>query len=117
MALEPSPLGEISGFTGGFFKTAGSYPQGRFALLVSNIITVFTIFAGLAFLFWFVTGALTWVTSGGDPEQIKKAKNQMGSAIVGLFVTVLSYTIIFILGKITGFEILNIEAIISRLAP
>jgi cytochrome bd-type quinol oxidase subunit 2 len=117
MALNPSPLGEVSGFTGGFFKTAGSYPQGRFALLISNIITVFTIFAGLAFLLWFVTGALTWATSGGNPEQTTKAKNQMSSATAGLFVTVLSYAIIFILGKITGFEILNVEAIISRLAP
>lgn len=117
MALKPSPLGEVSGFTGGFFTTAGGYPQGRFAFLVSNIITVFTIFAGLAFLFWFVAGALTWTTSGDNPEQITKAKNQMGTAVAGLFITVLSYAIIFILGKLTGFEILNVETIISRLAP
>jgi len=111
-----TPLGRISGFSKGFFKTVDQ-PQARFASIVSNIITVFTFFAGLAFLFWFVTGALTWITSSGQPEQLNKAKNQMGTAFIGLFIIVISYSIISILGKVTGLNLLNPELIINKLIP
>jgi len=117
MGPKPSSLGEISGFVSGFFKTAGAYPQSRFALLISSVITVFTIFAGLAFLLWFIVGALSWTTSGGNPEQLTKAKNQMSTAVAGLFLIVISYSIISILGKITGLNILNVETIINKLRP
>jgi len=110
-------LGQIRGFSKGFFKTAPTQPQTRFASIVSNIITVFTFFAGLAFLFWFLTGALTWITSSGQPEQLNKAKNQMGTAFIGLFIIVISYSIISILGKVTGLNILNPELIINKLRP
>ncbi len=109
-------LGVIRGFSKGFFKTSAQ-PQTRFASIVSNIITVFTFFAGLAFLFWFVTGALTWITSSGQPEQLNKAKNQMGTAFIGLFIIVISYSIISILEKVTGLNILNPELVIEKLRP
>jgi len=115
--LSYTPLGEISGFSRGFFKTAGSQAPSRFAILISNVITVLTIFGGLAFFFWFVIGALSWTTSGGDPEKLTKAKSQMSAAVAGLFILILSYAIIFILGKITGLNILNLENLIKRLKP
>jgi len=110
-----TPLGQIRGFSEGFFKTAGNQPASRFEFIVSNIITVLTIFGSIAFLLWFVIGALTWITSGSNTEQLNKAKNQMSTAFVGLFVLVLSYSIIFILGKVTGLNMLNPELIIKNL--
>jgi cytochrome bd-type quinol oxidase subunit 2 len=110
-------LGQIRGFSKGFFKTAPTQPQTRFASIISSVITVFTLFAGLAFLFWFLTGALTWITSSGQPEQLNKAKNQMSTAFVCLFIIVISYSIISILGKVTGLDILNPELIINKLRP
>jgi len=112
-----TPLGQIRGFSQGFFKTAGNQPASRFANIISSIITVLTIFGGLAFLLWFLSGALTLITSSGKPEQLNKAKNQMSTALIGLFVLVLSYSIIFILGKVTGLNILNPELIIQKLKP
>jgi len=123
LALKPQlladsqSLGPIKGFSKGFFKTAGQQPANRFAILVSNIITVLTIFAGLAFLFYFVIGALAWITSGGETESLTKAKKQMTSAITGLFIIVISYSLIFILSKVTGLAILNPEDIIKNLKP
>ena len=112
-----TPLGQIRGFSEGFFKTAGNQPASRFEFIISNIITVFTIFGGIAFLLWFVIGALTWITSGNNTEQLNKAKNQMSTAFIGLFILVLSYSIIFILGKVTGLNMLNPELIIKNLKP
>ncbi len=89
----------------------------RFALVISNIISVLTIFAGLAFLIWFVVGALTWTTSGGQAEQLSKAKAQMGNALVGLFVTIMVIPITYVIAKLTGLDILNPINVIPKLLP
>ncbi|MBU2051891.1 MAG: hypothetical protein Q8P47_01665 [Candidatus Beckwithbacteria bacterium] len=108
---------EITGFNKGLYKTAGAGVTGRLTEIFSNIVTVLTIFGGLAFLFWFVIGAFQWTSSGGNPEQMNKAKSQMSTAIAGLFVLVLSTSIIWILGKVTGLDIINLESLIKKVVP
>jgi len=116
LAQSSTSLGPITGFSKGFFKTT-SQPANRFELIISNVITVFTIFGSIAFLLWFIIGALNWITSGSNTEQLNKAKQQMSTATVGLFVLVLSYSIIFVLSKLTGLNILNPAQIIKNLTP
>ena len=114
--IADAPLPPVSGFNTGFFKTAAN-PATRTTSIISNIVTVLTIFGGIAFLVWFVIGALQWTTSGGNPQQLDKAKSQMSTAIAGLFVLILSSSFFFIIGKVTGFEILNLENMIQQLLP
>lgn len=96
---------------------AGNSAITRLAFALSNIVGVLTVFAGLAFLIYFVIGALTWTTSGGQPEQLSKAKSQMGTALVGLFVTALTIPITYIVAKLTGLDILNPIKILPHLLP
>ena len=110
-------LPPVSGFGQGFFQAAGDNAGGRMATLISNLISVLTIFGGLAFLTWFVIGALTWINSVGSPKQVDKAKGQMGAALTGLFVLILSYAILSLLSRITGLDILNFEDLVNRLKP
>jgi len=108
----------FSGFSG--FSEADpalSDAPGRFASIITNIVAILTIFAGLAFFLWFLVGALTWITASNDPKQLDKAKNQMGTAIVGLTIVILSIPIIYIIGKIIGFDIINFETIIEAITP
>jgi len=114
----PKDLGLIEGFSQGFssFSSSSDAPS-YFAEIVSNIITVLTIFAGLAFLIYFVIGALNWITAAGKPEQLNKAKDQMTTAFAGLFVTVITISIVIIIGKITGFNIIDIETILNNITP
>lgn len=107
----------ITGFGKGLYKSAGGSATSRFTEIVSAIVTVFTVFGGLAFLFWFVIGAVQWTTSGGNPEQVNKAKSQMSTAVAGLFVLIISYGAIWIIGKVTGLNILNLEKLIGRITP
>ena len=109
---------QLTGFSG--FSDAGSATAdapGRFADIFSNIISVMTIFAGLAFLLWFVIGAFTWITGSDDPAQLDKAKKQMSSAIIGLVAAVAVIPIAYIVSKLTGIEILNPESIIGNILP
>lgn len=108
----------FSGFSGfSEAEPALSDAPSRLAQLITNIVSIFTIFAGLAFFLWFLIGALTWITASNDPKQLEKAKNQMGTAIVGLIVILLSIPITYIIGKVLGFDIINFEAIIETITP
>lgn len=117
LAQTTTALPDLSGFSDGLFKTAGSTPDTRLTQVISNIVGVLTIFGGLAFLTWFVIGAVQWTASGGNPEQMNKAKSQMSTAVAGLFVLILSMSVVWILGKVTGLDILNLEDLIKKVRP
>lgn len=71
-----NPLGSVT-----------SVPQ-----LIGNIIkTILTVVGALA-LGMFVYGGFTWLTSGGSSERIKKGKDILVWAVIGLVVIFASYT-------------------------
>ena len=99
-------LGTLKGFSEAY------QPQeeaGHKALtkILSNTLGFLTIFAGLAFIIYFLLGALSWVTSSGQPEKVQKAQNKMTSAAIGLIAVVATYGIGFIVGKVLGIDILD----------
>jgi len=50
-----------------------------------------------------VYGGAMWMTSGGNEEQIKKAKGMIVNAIIGLVIVLLAYAISsFIIDKLAG---------------
>lgn len=50
--------------------------------------------AGLAALIFLLLGALSWVTSSGDKENVKKAQEKIQAAVVGLVVIIAVLAII-----------------------
>lgn len=72
-----SPIGEVTG------------PE-----LIGRIIkTVLGIVGALA-LAMFVYGGFTWLTSGGSPDKIKKGRDILMWAVIGLIVIFTSYTLV-----------------------
>jgi Ca2+/H+ antiporter len=70
--------------------------------LATVMSAVFVLIGGMAVLFLLV-GAVRYATSNGDQGNIKKAKDTILFAIVGLVVSTLAFTIVqFTLGKISG---------------
>ncbi len=117
LAQVKTNLGPIRLTPKGFTESFGNDPASRLEEILSSIVSVFTIFAGIAFLLYFVVGAVTWATAGGRPETLDKAKNQMSTAIIGLVITVVGIAIFWILGEVTGLNILNPARLIERLTP
>jgi len=113
LTANSTPLGKISGFNQGITRPFTDAPS-RFTSILSNIIAIITIFAGLSFLIYFIIGGLTWIT-GGDAQQLEKAKKQMSSAIIGLILVILTIPISYLISKFTGLDILNIGQIINNL--
>lgn len=117
LAQVKTDLGPIRLTPKGFTENFGNDPTGRLEKIISSIISVFTIFAGISFVIYFLVGAVTWVTAGGHPETLDKAKNQMSTALIGLVITVVGVGVMYVLGKVTGLNILNPAEIIKDLAP
>ena len=120
MTHSPSPLSlnlpPISGFKSGLTQTTDSVladPASRFASVISNIIAAITIFAGIFFLVYFLISAFTWVT-GGDPQQLEKAKKQMSSALIGLSLVILLIPITYLISRLTGLDIINFADLLKQ---
>ncbi len=85
--------------------------------LISTIVGFLTIVSGLAFLIYLILGGFSWITSGGDPEKVKAAQNNITNAIVGLIVVVIAYAVVSIIGSVVGFSILKPAAMLDLLGP
>jgi len=112
----PLKLNPLSGFGQGITNVKTDVAN-QFSDTISNIITILTIFSGVAFLIWLLIGALTWITSSDKADRLEKAKNQMSQAIIGLVIVILAVAITSLLSKITGFAILDPASIINNLLP
>ncbi|HUS60260.1 MAG TPA: hypothetical protein VMX76_02645 [Nevskiaceae bacterium] len=88
-----------------------------FVRIISNIIGIMTIIAGIWFIFQFIIGGLGFMTAGGDPKKMSETTKKITSALIGLVVVVAAYAIIHLLGAILGFDILNPQDIIETLGP
>jgi len=85
--------------------------------IISNTYTFLTLVGGISFILYFVLGALNWVTASGKQDKVEKAKSMMTDATIGIIIIVLSYPIIYIIGRVLGLDILHPENIIPMLGP
>lgn len=104
------PLSPNSGF-GGFGKLGleGSSAENApsiFNSFISGVIGVLTIVAGLWFIFVFISGAISMISSGGDKGALESARKRIFNALIGLAVVVASIFLIELVGKILGINLI-----------
>ena len=95
----------------------GENVLGTVATVLSNIIGSLTVLGGLFFVVYFFMGAFKWITAGGDSGKIEKARDQMIQGVLGLLVMVISYSLIGILSRVIGLDLINIEETLKGLVP
>jgi hypothetical protein len=61
--------------------------------LISGIINVLLSLLGVVFLILIIYGGYTWMTAMGDETKVKKAKQVITTASIGLVIIILSYGI------------------------
>ncbi|MCJ7792993.1 MAG: hypothetical protein MUP45_03390 [Candidatus Marinimicrobia bacterium] len=120
--LAQTSLGRIGGADGfGPFGNLDlgdvSAAAGAFTTIISNVIGIMTIIAGIWFIFMFIVGAFGYLTAGGDSKKIGDATRRIGTALTGLIVIVIAYALISLIGGLLGFDILNPQDIIIKLKP
>jgi len=71
--------------------------------LLTRLIKVIFAFTGVLALLQFIYGGLLWMTSGGNAEKVKKGKDSLLWAILGIIVVFLSYALVsFVITNIRG---------------
>ena len=70
--------------------------------LISTILNVLSVIVGIIAVVMIIIGGFHYITSGGSDEKVKKAKNTLLYAIIGLVVVALAQIIVkFVLQKAT----------------
>lgn len=90
---------------------------GTLETIISNVVGFLTIVAGLAFVIYFIIGALTWITARDEAERMSKSKQMLTNSLLGLAIVVVSWALAGVLGIIFGFEILKPAALIQNIMP
>lgn len=106
-AVEPTPLGQFEGL-GPLGKITG-LPDAVFMFnkVMSLLIGVITIGAGLWFTFHILIAGFTWLTAAGDKTKAEKAQKTLTEAIIGLVIVVAAVFIARLIGDFLGIDILS----------
>lgn len=73
----------------------GSFLQSRVGQVIGFVLS----FVGVLFLILMIYAGLTWMTAGGNKEQVSKAKSLMINAVLGLIVVMGAYALTAFIGS------------------
>jgi hypothetical protein len=76
----------------------------EFGPMISSIIGMIIIIAFLASFFYLLIGGISWITSGGNPEQVDAAKNKIMHALIGLVIVVAAWAIMGLASSFFGID-------------
>jgi len=85
LAAEDTAQNQIQGDAGFKIPTLTDF--------LTFIIRFFFVLAGLAALIFLLLGAFSWITSGGNKENVEKAREKIVAAIVGIILVILVVSI------------------------
>ncbi len=74
-----------------------------------------TVIAFIWFIFVLFSGAISWISSGGDKQKLQNAQKQITTGTVGLVIVISAIFLIKIIGIVFGFDILDLTTIIKGL--
>jgi hypothetical protein len=82
---------------------------GFFQRLLPALILGALVIGVIIFFFMFLSGALSWITSGGDKMKTEAARNRLTNAIVGLVILLSFFAIINLLENFFGIDIIRLN--------
>jgi len=121
MSFKSNPIALKQTSIGGFSLKDRSGYTGSDSLannitrILSNIIGFITLIAGLAFIMYFMIGAINWITSAGDPTKTQKAQSTITNALIGLLITVIAYPVIQVISRLLGAPLSNPKELLDQL--
>ncbi|MFH1427887.1 MAG: MMCAP2_0565 family pilin-like conjugal transfer protein [Patescibacteria group bacterium] len=99
-AVEPTMENQLKelGKEGGYDVGANEYTISE---IVGTVVKAFLSLLGIIFIALMLYGGYTWMTASGDEEKVKKSKDIIRMAIIGLIIIIGSWVIWdFILYKV-----------------
>lgn len=104
LLAQAQSLGEIGGEgLGPFGNTPGDGLAG-ITKLISSIIGVMTVAAGIWFLFQVLVGGFNWIAAGGDKAKLQSSKDRITNSLIGIIVVVAAWAITALVGTFLGVD-------------
>jgi len=77
----------------GLKKTAekAGLETGNLASIIGNLLKIVYSFLGVVLLILIIYAGILWMTAGGDETQVKKAKDWILNALIGLAIILMAY--------------------------
>lgn len=90
----------------------------NFSQVLTFVIRLFFVVAGLVALLYLLLGAFGWITSGGSKEAIDKAREKIQASIVGLILIFVVLSVVMVIENILGIGLgISREIIFPKLIP
>ena len=86
-----------------------------FTNFISTAIGIMTIVAFIWFIFTLFTGAIAWLSSGGDKQKLQNAQKQITTGLTGLIIVIAAIFLIKLVEIIFGIKILSVADLILNL--
>ncbi len=90
----------------GEFNTVAANPLGPF---IARLWWTIVLVGGLALLIFLIWGGVDLLTSEGDQEKYKSAKNKITHALMGMGLLAGSFAVIRLLDAVFGVDVLNLK--------
>ena len=74
---------------------------------IKNVLVAIIPLIGIISFIMILVGGYSILTSGGNPESLKKGKATLGSSIAGLALSIISYLVLVIIENITDVKVTN----------
>jgi amino acid transporter len=71
--------------------------------MITMISNTILLLVGVVAVLFLIIGGFQYIASGGNPEQVNKAKNTIFYAIIGIIVALLAYVLVqFVVSQLTA---------------
>jgi hypothetical protein len=80
-----------------------------FNFLIQRSVMLVFIIGSLVFFFMLVTGAIQWMSAGGDKQALETAKAKITNALTGVVVLFASFALVTLIENFFGINILTLD--------
>ena len=88
----------------------------KLTLIISTLIGLLSIAAGIWFLFQIITAGYAYMVAGSDKEKVRQASQKLTQSVIGLVIVILAIFLINFLGYILRIDFLDIAGALQKLS-
>jgi hypothetical protein len=94
---------KTAGYDVASVSTCSGQPGGCIPTIIGNVVSGLLGIFGALFLALIMWGGVQWMFAGGSPEKVKKARETITNAVLGMLIVAASYAIVtFVLNTVGG---------------
>lgn len=82
-------------------------------IIIKWFLQILIIAAALVFFIWLVLGGIKWIISGGNPEKVEEARNQITAALIGLIIVFAAWAVARLIKELFGIDLFQLQNILQ----